>query len=252
MRRSFTAAVAHQTRHFAGAPTEQRLNDVHADKTIGAGYDDFMHIAHVADRQWLDFQCTLGVGHGLGAEYGAVIGAAYQRCQFDDGRQFDEAVDRNATPELLTQTQQHAREQNRVATKIEEAFVSGNVAARQLQQLRPDLQQQRFIGIHRQAFRPVVLHAHWQFQQCFAIDFAVAGERHARQLGPRHRLHVVRQKLSGVGFQRVACGVRLRLCEERENAPLTVDHHRHLPVQLALAQAALDLFRLDPEATDFT
>jgi hypothetical protein len=43
----------------------------------------------------------------------------------------------------------------------------------------------------------------------------------------------------------------LRLGEEGQNPSLGVDHHRHLPVQLTVAQAAFDFLRLDPEAANF-
>lgn len=54
-----------------------------------------------------------------------------------------------------------------------------------------------------------------------------------------------------MSLQCVAGSLGLWLGEERQNAPLTVDDHGDLPIQAALAQAALDLFRLDAEATDF-
>ncbi|MNF70862.1 hypothetical protein D3C84_527920 [compost metagenome] len=140
-----------------------------------------------------------------------------------------------------------------MAAQIEETFVGGNVAGRQLQQLGPDLQQQRFIGTGRQASLGVFGDADGQLQQGLTIDLAVAGKWHARQFGPGGGLHVVRQKLGGVCFQRFTrrAGQRfLRLGEERQNPPLAVDDHGHLAVQLTVAQATFDLLRLDPKAAN--
>ena len=149
--RRLPAAVANQAGDFAGAPGQQRFDDVHTDKAVGAGDDHLVYIAHAADRQRLDIQFAEGIGQGFFAQYFFGAGATNQGRQLRDGRQFDEAVDRDAAAELLTQTQEHARQQDRVAAQIEEAFVGGNIAGRQLQQLGPDLQQQRFIGTGGQA-----------------------------------------------------------------------------------------------------
>ncbi|MNV72841.1 hypothetical protein D3C71_1659560 [compost metagenome] len=124
-----------------------------------------MHIAHAADGQRLHIQCARGIGHRLFAQYFLAAGAAHQCRQFGDGGQFDEAVDRNAATERFAQTQEHARQQDRVTAQIEEAFVGGNIAGRQLQQLGPDLQQQRFIGAGGQASGGVFADADRQFQQ---------------------------------------------------------------------------------------
>ncbi|MNH29169.1 hypothetical protein D3C79_893820 [compost metagenome] len=110
-----------------------------------------MHIAHAADGHWLNIQFAEGIAHGLFAQHFFAAEAAYQCRQFLEGGHFDEAVDRDAAPELLAQSQEHARQQDRVPAKIEETFVGGNVARRQLQQLRPDLQQQGLIGVDGQA-----------------------------------------------------------------------------------------------------
>ncbi|MNL00096.1 hypothetical protein D3C87_1205170 [compost metagenome] len=92
-----------------------------------------MHIAHAADGQRLNIQFAEGVAHGLFAQRFFAAGAAYQCRQFRESGQFDETVDRDAAPELLAQSQEHARQQDRVPAQIEEAFVGGNVARRQLQ-----------------------------------------------------------------------------------------------------------------------
>ncbi|MNQ76157.1 hypothetical protein D3C85_909800 [compost metagenome] len=44
--------------------------------------------------------------------------------------------------------------------------------------------------------------------------------------------------------------VFLRSGEEGQNPPMAVDDHRHLTVQLAVTQAAFDLFRLDPKTAN--
>ncbi|MNY55520.1 hypothetical protein D3C86_1915060 [compost metagenome] len=113
---------------------------MHTDKTVGAGDDDLVHIAHGTYRQRLHIQLAEGVGHGPFAQHCLRAAATNQCRQFADGRLFDEAVDRDAAPEFLTQSQEHARQQDRVAAQVEEAFVGANITGRQLQQLGPDRQ----------------------------------------------------------------------------------------------------------------
>ncbi|MCY1414251.1 hypothetical protein D9M71_296960 [compost metagenome] len=87
-------------------------------------------------------------------------------------------------------------------------------------------------------------------QQRLAINLAVGGVGHLRQLLIKGRTHVVGQLLLGMQAQGGFAIVSRSLHAERQDPPLSIDDHGHLMEQAAAAQAMLDLFRLDPEAAN--
>jgi hypothetical protein len=112
-----------------------------------------------------------------------------------------EQITRTEMNALLTCTADHLNRQNRVTTEFEEVVVETDLF--DVEHFAPDLRQGLLKFVAR---RNVVLTIELRIRrrQGAAVEFAVGGQRHARQQNQVRRHHVIRQLCLEVRFQRFA------------------------------------------------
>jgi len=134
---------AHQARHLRGTTGQQRLDDMHADKTVGAGNDDLAAVARTVLGQHPHRHAPLRIAHGLAGRCAGQHVICHQQRERANRRHFEETVQCQAAPKPFADAQQQRREQNRMAAEVEEAVVDRQLRHGHLQQFAPQICQLR-------------------------------------------------------------------------------------------------------------
>ncbi len=136
--RALSRNLAHQAGDLGCPPVEQRFDDMHTQEAVGTRDNHLMNITHSADRQCSQLKVRVRIPQRLSTEgSGRSAVTVDQAGECQHGRCFDKTIDGNTAPKAFTNAQQQARQQDRVSSEIEKAFISRDVVWRQFQQLAP-------------------------------------------------------------------------------------------------------------------
>ncbi|MNK84054.1 hypothetical protein D3C87_1038930 [compost metagenome] len=169
-----------------------------------------------------------------------------------------EQITRAEMNTLLTRTADHLNRQNRIAAEFEEVVVEADLF--DVEHLAPDLRQGLLQFVTR---RDVVLTIQLRIRrrQGAAVEFAVGGQRHARQQNQVGRHHVIRQlclevRLEGVAqFSLTGFTLLSNFGDQIANQlfaarGIQCEHHGFTD-RIVIKQTRFDFAQFDTESTDF-
>ena len=224
----------------------QRVDLLHIRRTAGDARDDAIQAGLIQRRQSQQFRGEVGaIGRHAVGRHVAVAALAHRR-QGGQGRLAEQHL-HIGTQAGLTHALHQLHRQQRVAAQLEKVIVPPHL--RDLQQLGPQQGQGGFHALVRgleHTRHECVLSRCWQ---CFAVEFAVGGQRQRRQPGVGHGQHVVGQRGLHMAAQCFDCH-RLTLDKPCQQLPFATQHHRVGNLRVR-GQRRFDLAQFDTHAADF-